>query len=104
MRARRTDGNHKPTLDALRALGYPCKSLHTQGGGCEDILVGIPGGKLQGPRWVLLEMKVPTSKRGTVKPSAFTPAQVAWYERTKGYPRIIATSAEDAATQLLGLA
>ena len=114
MRARRTDGNHAPTLAALRALGYQCKSLHTQGGGCEDILVGtwisrplLPGvgpsgvGMLLRPTWVLLEMKV--IERKSTGYTRHTPAQVKWYERTQGFPRIIATSAEDAVAQLRGL-
>lgn len=114
MRARRTDGNHKAVLEALRRLGYPCKSLHTQGGGVEDILVGmsrvelrwIAGGpfKVMVRLWVLLEMKVAKNQQGTTQPSQFTRAQKEWYAKTLGFPRVVAVSAEDAIRQLRALA
>jgi hypothetical protein len=51
-----------------------------------------------GPRWVLLEMKV--IERKSTGYTRHTPAQVKWYAQTKGFPRIIATSAEDAIKQI----
>lgn len=102
MRARRTDANHKAVIDAIRALGYPVKSLHTQGGGVEDLLVGVKW-RIKDitirAAWILVEVKVP-NKSGTVKPSKFTPAQRKWYAETEGFPRLVVTSAQDAVDQL----
>jgi len=118
MRARRTDGNHKTVLEALRRLGYPHRSLHTVGGGVEDILVGVhrveerwtAAGAAAGPYrvdvygWVLLELKVPRNRRQAPVPSDFTERQLDWYAQTKLYPRVVATGAADAIRQLRLLA
>lgn len=117
MRAKRTDANHRSVVAAIRALGCPVKSLHTQGGGVEDLLVGISTRVVTysarneyesneyGTRrsWVLVEVKVP-NKSGTVKPSKFTPAQREWYAQTTGFPRLVVTSAQDAVDQLRRMA
>lgn len=106
MRAKRTDSNHKAVLDAIRALGYPCMSLHSHGGGLEDIIVGLRcaiQSCLVHRRWVLVECKVP-NKSGGVKPSKFTKAQREWYAQTEGFPRLIVTSAQDAVDQLRKMA
>lgn len=96
MRAKRTDKNHAPILNAIRdGLGWQCVSLHTQGGGVEDILVAVPGSK---PFWLLLECKVP--ERESTGYYRYTPAQIRWRELTKGWPRITALGAEDAIAQL----
>lgn len=106
MRARRTDAKHKAVLDAIRALGYPCMSLHAHGKGLEDILVGMPGESTplvsRQPSWLLVEVKtVLTESTGRVK---FTPAQREWYAQTEGFPRLVVTSAQDAVDQLRRMA
>jgi hypothetical protein len=105
MRARRTDQNHQAVTDAIRALGYPVKSLHTQGGGVEDLLVGVTTSLLGGEQklWLLVEVKRSHNKAGTVQPSQFTPDQLAWYARTQGFPRLIVTSPQDAVDKLRSL-
>lgn len=105
MRARRTDQNHRAVTAAIRALGYPVRSLHTQGGGVEDLLVGVPGCNRDGcrshaPRWILVEVKDAKNKRGTIRPSQFTYRQREWYAQTEGFPRLVVVSAQDAVDQL----
>lgn len=109
MRARRTDQNHKAVSDAIRALGCPVKSLHTQGGGVEDLLVGVSASEVGFPghrfkRWVLVEVKRPRNKRGETTESQFTTAQREWYAQTEGFPRLVVTSAQDAVDQLRRMA
>lgn len=92
-------------LAAIRALGYPCMSLHAHGKGLEDILVGIrcsdQGCKTAGhKRWVLVEVKVARNKRAEATECQFTPAQLEWYKLTEGFPRVVATSAQDCVDQL----
>jgi hypothetical protein len=82
-------------------MGYPCRSLHTQGGGVQDFLVGVPD--LHGMTkhaWVLVECKVARNKRGAVTESQFTDKQREWYSLTSGFPRLVVTSAQDAVEQL----
>ena len=108
MRARRTDQNHRAVTAAIRALGFPVKSLHTQGGGVEDLLVGVPGAAPKHPEsqfsygrppmWVLVEVK--KVERESTGYYRHTPAQLKWYEQTDGYPRLVVTSAQDAVDQL----
>lgn len=97
MRARRTDANHRAVTAALRALGCPVKSLHTQGGGVEDLLVGVPWLK----SWALVEVK--RVERESTGYYRHTPAQLAWYAQTEGYPRLVVTSPQDAVKQLRAL-
>jgi hypothetical protein len=90
---------------AIRALGYPVKSLHTQGGGVEDLLVAVTTDLMGSEQklWLMVEVKVP-NKSGTVKPSKFTPAQREWHAATEGFPRLIVTSAQDAVNQIRRMA
>jgi hypothetical protein len=103
MRARRTDAKHAAVLDAIRALGYPCMSLHAHGKGLEDILVGLrqlDEVALEVHKsWVLVEVKTPRPS-GNVTASSFTPAQREWYALTQGFPRLVVTSAQDAVEKL----
>jgi hypothetical protein len=100
MRARRTDSNHRAVAEAIRALGYPVKSLHTQGGGVEDLLVGLTTAALgtEVKSWLLVEVK--KVERESTGYYRHTPAQLAWYERTQGFPRLVVTSAQDAVNKL----
>lgn len=101
MRARRTDANHRAVVAAIRALGHPVKSLHTQGGGVEDLLVGVEYQGLLGKQmkaWVLVEIK--RVERETTGYYRHTPAQLAWYAETAEYPRLVVTSAQDAVAQI----
>jgi hypothetical protein len=91
--------------EAIRALGYPVKSLHTQGGGVEDLLVGINYNTRtfvgHAKAWVLVEVKRSRNKTNDgIWESQYTPAQRAWYAQTKGFPRLVVTSAQDAIDQL----
>lgn len=100
MRARRTDANHRTVTAAIRALGFPVKSLHTQGGGVEDLLVGVTTAALgtEVKSWVLVEVK--KVERESTGYYRHTPAQLEWYERTQGFPRLVVTSAQDAVDKL----
>jgi hypothetical protein len=100
MRARRTDGNHKAVTNAIRALGYPVKSLHTQGGGVEDLLVGVTTALVGGEQklWLLVEVK--RIERESTGYYRHTPAQLEWYEQTMGFPRLVVTSPQDAVEKL----
>ena len=98
MRAKRTDKNHRAIGDAMRAMGWAVKSLHTQGGGVEDFLVGIS--TASGKRWVLVEAKSPRYKLTASTAVRFTPAQREWYAQTEGFPRLVVTSAQDAVDKL----
>ncbi len=99
----RDDQNQRAIREAIEALGFPVLDLSGVGGGCEDLLVGVPTrhtvavegyGPLRETRrvWVPVECKVP--------PVRYTKAQLKWRERTPGFPRITATSAQDAVDQL----
>jgi hypothetical protein len=105
MRARRTDANHRAVAEAIRKLGYPVKSLHTQGGGVEDLLVGVnyDTNTFMGraKAWVLVEVKRSRNKTNDgIWDSQYTPAQKAWYQATEGFPRLVVTSAQDAIEKL----
>lgn len=104
----KADSNHKPIADAIRLLGCPVMDLHAAGNGVEDLLVGVKRWvpPLMGEVecfWVVVECKVPKNKRGEATPCQFKPAQKEWYAKTQGFPRIIATSAQDAINQIRAL-
>lgn len=105
MRARRTDTVHKDVLRALKMLGLPYRDLSATGGGVQDLLVGVPsimtgGLRMPFPSWLLVEVKTPQNKRGTVKPSQFTNKQREWYAKSAGFPRLVVTGFEDAVEKL----
>lgn len=106
MRARRTDTTHREVLRALKMLGLPYRDLSATGGGVQDLLVGVWGSIRAGdfdrrePRWILVEVKTPQNKRGTVKPSQFTDKQREWYAKSAGFPRLVVTGFEDAVEKL----
>jgi len=112
VRAKRTDANHRAVTAAIRAMGFPVKSLHTQGGGVEDLLVGISQRVVtyrarneyesdeHATRrlWVLVEVKrIERESTGYIR---HTPAQREWYAQTEGFPRLVVTSAQDAVDKL----
>jgi len=109
MRARRTDQRHAAVLDAIRALGYACMSLHAHGKGLEDILVALPMQRqeetyhglayVERKEWLLIEVKTPRPS-GNVVPSSFTPSQREWYAQTQGFPRLVVTGPQDAVDKL----
>jgi hypothetical protein len=105
----RADSNQKAIADAIRLLGFPVMDLHAAGNGVEDLLVGIkrwvPVTHMREVEcfWVVIECKVPKNKRGEATPCQFKPAQKEWYAKTQGFPRIIATSAQDAVNQIRAL-
>jgi hypothetical protein len=102
VRARRTDTEHAAVIDALERSGYPCRSLHVVGGGCEDILVAATAMflDLRVKLWLPLEVKTVHNKRAEPTLSQFTTAQLRWYETTRGWPRIIAMGPQDAVTKI----
>lgn len=96
----KADSNHKAIAQAIRLLGYPVKDLSRNGGGVEDLLVGVMSNtrhRVATHYWLLVECKVPVSKSGTVR---FTQAQIEWREMTQGWPRITVTSGQDAVDQI----
>ena len=99
----KTDANHKAAKEAIEAEGWPLMDLSAAGNGVEDFLVGLSNQDPSTPEmlfWVVVEMKVPRNKAGTIQPSQYKPKQVAWRAKTQGWPRITAVSAEDAVAQI----
>jgi hypothetical protein len=105
----RADGNHKTIADAIRALGYPVMDLSAAGNGVEDLLVGLHktprnlGGFQCGIPvrwWIVVECKVPRNERGEATASQYTQAQIEWRCWTEAWPRITATSGQDACNQI----
>lgn len=88
-RAARVDACHPQVVRALRRLGYHVRSLAQLGDGLEDLLVGV---HLPRPAWILVECKTP-SNTGRV---TYRPDQLTWYTETRGMPRLIVTSAQEA--------
>jgi hypothetical protein len=106
VKRRRTDAAHKAVADVLRLLKLPFLDTSAAGKGLEDFVVGLPGCNRPGcqshsPRFVLLEVK--TIERQSTGYVRFKPAQKKWRAMTEGFPRIVATSAEDALRQLRDL-
>ena len=104
------DSNHRAIREAIEAIGCPVMDLSAAGNGVEDLLVGLRKGAglgvhwVNGERkyhrydhwWVVVECKVPSAS-GRVK---YEPAQLKWRALTEGWPRITATSAQDAVDQI----
>lgn len=97
---KRVDRNQKDIADALVAAGCTVQSLHTVGGGCPDLLVG-----LHGDTW-LIEVKTPEEagrlSRGTSHNRETAAKQAEWAHAWRGTPPLVVQSA-DAALQALGL-
>lgn len=102
----KADSNQRAIVQALEALGLPVMDLSAVGGGCEDLLVGVTWTEHYPPptrgmqvhhAWIPVEVKVPVSKRGAVR---YTEQQKEWRVRTRFFPRITATSAQDAVDQI----
>jgi hypothetical protein len=103
----KADSNHKAIAEAIAVLGFPVMDLHAAGNGVEDLLVGIkrpigPGG-ISRYDWLLVECKVARNKRAEITPSQYTKEQKEWREETAWWPRITATSAQDAVDQIRAL-
>lgn len=100
----RKDANHKAISEAISLLGFPVMDLSAAGNGVEDLLVGLRKKTYQDDEvicfWIVVECKVSLNKSGTVRASQFKPAQKLWRERTALWPRITATSAQDAVDQI----
>lgn len=103
----KADSNQKAIADAIRLLGFPVMDLSHAGNGVEDLLVGLQrstgeqwsSGHREVRRWwVVVECKV--IQRASTGYVRFKPAQKAWRELTDGWPRITATSAQDAIDQV----
>lgn len=98
------DSNHRAIREAIEALGYPVRDLSAVGSGVEDLLVGLFRTEPDrncfrinrvNCRWLVVECKVP--------PVRYTAAQKKWRAITRGWPRITATSAQDAVDQIRGM-
>ena len=81
-RAANVDGNQKPIVEALRAVGATVTHLHQVGKGCPDLLVGFRR------RAYLLEVK---SEDGELDES-----QVVWHRTWAGPAVSVVRSPEDA--------
>ncbi len=100
----KADSNHGAIADAIRLLGYPVMDLHAAGNGVEDLLVGlVESGFPRGHWWQLVECKVEHPSHGKKNPVRYTKAQIEWRELTAGWPRITATSAQNAVDQIRAL-
>ncbi len=108
----KADSNHGAIADAIRLLGYPVMDLHAAGNGVEDLLVGLhktprnAGGFQCGIPvlwWVVLEAKVARYQLTASTAVRYTKAQIEWREKTAGWPRITATSAQNAVDQIRAL-
>lgn len=99
------DSNQKPILEAIQLLVHPLPVmvLSAAGNGVEDLLVPLRrrvAFELWYEFWLLVECKVPRNKRGEVTTSQYTQTQREWREKTAGWPRITATSAQNAVDQI----
>lgn len=76
----RTDANHAQISAAFKYLGCTVQSLHTIGGGCPDLLVGISGINL------VVEVKdgrkVPSRRK-------LTPYEETWFRTWRGQRCVI---------------
>ncbi len=80
-RAAKVDGNHKPIVQAFRALGCSVRDTSGAGNGLADLVVGKHGVTH------LVEVKMPGKKR--------TAAQVKWADGWRGSPVHLVTSLDD---------
>lgn len=97
------DGNHRAIREAIEAIGCPVMDLSAAGNGVEDLLVPVAVFPVQLPYeawdregrlriWLPVEAKVGRPR--------FTVAQKRWRVLTEGWPRITATSAQNAVDQI----
>lgn len=97
---KRADRNQKAIAEALTAAGCTVVLLHTVGGGCPDLLVGV-----HDETW-LVEIKTPEEAarlaRGTSHNKETAARQQEWAKRWRGAPPLVVHSASDA-LQALGL-
>lgn len=98
---KRADRNQKAIAEALTRAGCTVTLLHTVGGGCPDLLVGV-----RGQTW-LVEVKTPQEAarlaRGTSHNRATAERQAAWAAAWRGAPPLTVTGAREALSAL-GLA
>ena len=97
--ARKVDRNQKAIIDALEAAGCTVQSLHTVGGGCPDLLVGVHR------RMWLVEVKAEEAPRsfkdGAKSNEAQTRArQKEWADRWRGAPPLTVRSPAEAVDAL----
>ena len=92
MRAAKADANQREIVATFRAAGATVHSLHREGGGCPDLVVGYRGLNL------MVEVK-----DGSKPPSAqrLTPAQVDWHRDWRG--QVCVVNSPEAALALLGV-
>lgn len=97
------DSNQAAIAEAIELLVYPrpVMRLNTAGNGVEDLLVPLQtNGEIRLRWWLLVECKVAHNKRGEATASQYTTAQQEWRALTAGWPRITATSAQNAVDQI----
>jgi hypothetical protein len=78
--AKRVDDNQKQIVECLRRAGFTVEHLHTQGGGCPDLLCGISGQNF------LIEIK-----DGKKKTAKLNELQENWHSTWKGQVSVIKT-------------
>lgn len=95
---KRADRNQKSIADALSAVGCTVVLLHTVGGGCPDLLVGV-----HGETW-LIEIKTPEEASRLARGKSHNPAtaarQKAWAQSWRGSPPLVVHSADEALSAL----
>lgn len=79
-RAAKVDANQAQIVAALRAIGASVQPLHTVGGGCPDLAVGVNGVTL------LIEIK-----DGAKRPSArkLTSDEAKWHQEWRGHVDVV---------------
>ena len=80
MRARRKDANQDAIVEMYEKLGCSVQSLHTVGGGCPDLAIGVAG--MNGFAEIKDGNKIPSRRR-------LTKDQLPWHEAWMGEVRIV---------------
>lgn len=94
--ARRVDTSHAPIREALRKAGLHVVDTSRVGGGFPDLLIAARG------RTLLLEIKSPRNRAGTVTPSRIGATQTAFARCWPGDAILMATSPDRAVAAVLG--
>ena len=89
----RKDGNHHAIVRAFEQAGASVLDLSGVGGGCPDILIGLPapGGAVD----LLVEIKLPIGNRGGTAHSDLNQLQRAFHARWRGRRPLVVRTVEE---------